>query len=420
MYRLSFICSVLIGFSTGQDAFAQSLKHDLQTSELIVAENAVASPMADCYAGQTVNPGENCTYPGTSGVFEVASSGSARLAVGNLTYQSGPGGSINAKNLNVGGRTYNFVAKGQSDGSWFLEEVGSDVATPGATVIYDSGSNDDSIFVKGASDNIMAQRYDVPSGASLASVMVAPVYDNQFMNSSVLAGAPRDFTLKIWNVAGDGSPGAELYSMDVDEATNASHVNNALAYSFLQVDVPANEPSLATLPDRIFIGLANKGTDDNYLIFATSRREDNAPADVAYSHQTIGSDTGWYTVTSLRLLGMSLANQVFPIRPRFLASQEPVSADDPGELPSGVKLAQNYPNPFNPSTTVTYALDRAGSVEMSVYDMTGRIVQTLVDGMRPAGNHEVRFDAGGLPTGTYLYRLRVGTETLTETMTFVR
>ena len=90
------------------------------------------------------------------------------------------------------------------------------------------------------------------------------------------------------------------------------------------------------------------------------------------------------------------------------------------DLPVSIHLAQNYPNPFNPSTRITYTLDRAGAVELSVYDMTGRVVSSLVDGVQPAGNHEVRFDATGLPTGAYIYRLRAGAETLTRIMTLVR
>ena len=98
---------------------------------------------------------------------------------------------------------------------------------------------------------------------------------------------------------------------------------------------------------------------------------------------------------------------------------EPVYAHD-AELPPASLLASNYPNPFNSSTTITYTLDRSGPVELNVYDLTGRVVSILADGVRPAGNHTVRFNADGFPTGTYLYRLRTGTETLTQTMTLVR
>ncbi|MXW63640.1 MAG: T9SS type A sorting domain-containing protein [Bacteroidetes bacterium SB0662_bin_6] len=97
----------------------------------------------------------------------------------------------------------------------------------------------------------------------------------------------------------------------------------------------------------------------------------------------------------------------------------PVNVED-AELPTETTLSQNYPNPFNPSTTVTYTLDRSGPVELSVYNLAGRVVSTLVDGIRPAGNHEVRFNANNLPTGMYLYRLRTDTATLTRTMTLVR
>ena len=96
-----------------------------------------------------------------------------------------------------------------------------------------------------------------------------------------------------------------------------------------------------------------------------------------------------------------------------------VSVED-AELPAEVELSQNYPNPFNPQTTIDYALPQAGDVSLVVYDLAGRIVSTLIDGIQPAGHHEVRFNAGDLPTGTYLYRLRTGAETVTRTMTLMR
>ena len=104
----------------------------------------------------------------------------------------------------------------------------------------------------------------------------------------------------------------------------------------------------------------------------------------------------------------------------YLPQCPPGVSIESDELPEKLTLAPNYPNPFNPSTTVTYTLARSGPVELSVYDLTGRVVSSLVDGVQPAGHHEVRFDADGLPTGTYIYRLRAGAETLTRTMTLVR
>lgn len=79
-------------------------------------------------------------------------------------------------------------------------------------------------------------------------------------------------------------------------------------------------------------------------------------------------------------------------------------------LPSALTLGQNYPNPFNPSTQIRFGLPSAAQgVRLSVHDMLGRRVATLLDGASlPAGWHEVTFNADHLPTGRYVYRLEVG------------
>ncbi len=76
-------------------------------------------------------------------------------------------------------------------------------------------------------------------------------------------------------------------------------------------------------------------------------------------------------------------------------------------MPKAFALLQNYPNPFNPSTTIKYELPRASQVNLSVYDVLGRQVSVLVNERRNAGVHEVKFDASGLSSGMYFYRLQV-------------
>ena len=90
------------------------------------------------------------------------------------------------------------------------------------------------------------------------------------------------------------------------------------------------------------------------------------------------------------------------------------------ELPSAVSLAQNYPNPFNRTATISYRFDRGGQVTLRVYDLTGRQVATLVQGVQPAGTHEVAFDATTLSSGTYFYRLETPSGAATRSMTLVR
>ena len=73
--------------------------------------------------------------------------------------------------------------------------------------------------------------------------------------------------------------------------------------------------------------------------------------------------------------------------------------------PEHFTLNQNYPNPFNPTTTFSFALPEQTYVRLAIYDMLGREIHRVVDGIREAGSHEVSFDATHLPSGTYLYRL---------------
>jgi hypothetical protein len=70
------------------------------------------------------------------------------------------------------------------------------------------------------------------------------------------------------------------------------------------------------------------------------------------------------------------------------------------------RLDQNHPNPFNPRTTIAYALPRDGHVRLAVYDLRGRQVAVLVDGTQTAGEHSLVFQADGLASGVYFYRLQ--------------
>ncbi len=74
-------------------------------------------------------------------------------------------------------------------------------------------------------------------------------------------------------------------------------------------------------------------------------------------------------------------------------------------VPTGFQLAQNYPNPFNPGTTIRYTVPTASRVTLRIYNITGQQVATLVNGVHPAGNFEIRWEAESFPSGIYFYRL---------------
>jgi hypothetical protein len=85
-----------------------------------------------------------------------------------------------------------------------------------------------------------------------------------------------------------------------------------------------------------------------------------------------------------------------------------LSIGDNGVLPRQFDLSQNYPNPFNPETTIEFALPEMTDVLISVYDINGRLVETLVDKTMIPGYHEIIFNAHALPTGVYIYRMEAG------------
>jgi len=102
-------------------------------------------------------------------------------------------------------------------------------------------------------------------------------------------------------------------------------------------------------------------------------------------------------------------------------SKIPVSVEPRNQnVISDYVLRQNYPNPFNPTTTIAYDLKASGKVRLSVYDLMGKEVAVLVDGIQSAGNHKVRFDGSNLPSGIYFYQLQSGSFTETKKLVLLR
>lgn len=114
----------------------------------------------------------------------------------------------------------------------------------------------------------------------------------------------------------------------------------------------------------------------------------------------------------IRILVMDRRNIGDSAAVLFTATATTSAVGEDPESPAVFLLHQNYPNPFNGETTIGYRVANGGRgerVTLRVYDLSGRLVATLVDAVQGPGEHVVKCEAGGLATGAYIYQLQAGT-----------
>lgn len=140
-------------------------------------------------------------------------------------------------------------------------------------------------------------------------------------------------------------------------------------------------------------------SDKSYTIQGTANDVHSPLPATSFNGIVFALDTG-NTTTALKVANV----QVTMGKPLTVVG---VNSDE-ALLPTVYSLSQNYPNPFNPTTTINFALPKSGKVTLSVYDLLGREVRTLVNGEYPAGYHKVDFNASSLASGVYFYRIDAG------------
>ncbi len=107
----------------------------------------------------------------------------------------------------------------------------------------------------------------------------------------------------------------------------------------------------------------------------------------------------------------------YSITSAFVTGDQVTAVAERSVIPTVFKLHQNYPNPFNPSTQIAYSIPQSGFISLKVYNLEGKEVATLFEGVQAAGNHVTSFDGGGFAGGVYFYQLKVNS--FKETKKFI-
>jgi|GEM_PF-1784231 len=168
----------------------------------------------------------------------------------------------------------------------------------------------------------------------------------------------------------------------------STHANSYNVY--YSTDSTHFEPCAFQKPNVVNVGDVTEYTitgldpDKDYYIAITAVNTDLGP----YANES------WYENT---ITGAEIIRKV-----SWIASAVP---ENPQNIPTQFFLSQNYPNPFNPTTTINYALPVQQHVKLIIYDIQGRVVDTLVDEMHAAGFYSIEFDARHLASGVYIYSI---------------
>ena len=88
--------------------------------------------------------------------------------------------------------------------------------------------------------------------------------------------------------------------------------------------------------------------------------------------------------------------------------------------PNEFELSQNYPNPFNPSTTIRFNLPEASIVKLTIFNILGQEIRTLVNEFKESGANTINFDASDLNSGIYIYKIEAGNFVQTRKMTLLK
>jgi len=140
----------------------------------------------------------------------------------------------------------------------------------------------------------------------------------------------------------------------------------------------------------------------------------NDPPELIYTSSQAPVDISYNSVDEILIAPIMFLDTM------VLIPISPVSVDDNNESRKKTNLEQNYPNPFNSQTTIRYEIPELSFATLRIYDVVGNEIKTLVSEEKPAGNYNTEWNAKGLPSGIYFYKIQAGNFTETKKMVLMK
>jgi hypothetical protein len=205
-----------------------------------------------------------------------------------------------------------------------------------------------------------------------------------------------EFEVKLYEDDGSGLPGQEVWNgIITPRRTPVEYFNDLNRY------VGEFDSCLTINPGWISIqGIGYGGDPDNCTFVWIGSQEGNDICwQFGYGH--------WYQ----RITSMSLC--------LLDSTATPIYENSPN-LPAELSLSQNYPNPFNAQTIIQYSISKQAEVTIAIFDILGHKIETLTEGIKPAGNNQAIWDASGQSSGIYFYRIKAGDKVETKKMALMK
>ncbi len=254
------------------------------------------------------------------------------------------------------------------------------------------------------------------------------------IDSWTLVGSNVDSADTELSLAADvNSQGEAALRLDYEFTFDSSVLHEV----FLETDLP-----IAGVPDSLFLDVLSDGRDHRVFYEVEDRfgtTFDLYAASYANSADSFATQPGAFVRPNsptmffpirmkriiLRLasdqeIGETYSGTLYLDNLRITYPAKATSRDDGAVLPVRAALHTNYPNPFSDGTTITFELPATDHIRLSVFDLLGREILMLEDGLRQAGRHTSELDGANLPSGVYFYRLKTSRGVLTGKMLRLR